>query len=514
MSIAYNHYSSLPQFPEPYWRDSIDLPKFPSLEEDLQVDVVIVGGGITGITTAYLLSNEGMKVALLEAGNLLNGTTGHTTAKITAQHDLIYDELLNHFGHEKAYQYYEATSEALQFVKDTVQKHQIDCDLKEEDAYIYATQKSSINKMIKEIEAYEKLGIKGELINQLPIHLSVQSAIVMPHQAHFHPLKYLTHLVHLIQKQGVQIFERTTAMDVERGSTPTVITEKGNKVSGKYVVAATHFPFYDPSFYFARMHAERSYVLAIRPRKEFEGGMYLSVDQPVRSLRPLYIDGEDCLIIGGESHRTGQGICAFSHYEAIERFAQETYGIQEYKYRWSAQDLITLDKVPYIGQMNKEEPNIFVATGYRKWGMTNGTVAARLLSDLILERENPYVELYSPSRFNMDPSIKNFLKDNINVAGQLIAGKVGIVFDKVEDLSNDEATIVMIDGERCGAYKDLEGKLHIVDTTCTHLGCEVDWNHGDRTWDCPCHGSRYSITGEVIEGPAKEPLKQVKREVE
>lgn len=199
----------------------------------------------------------------------------------------------------------------------------------------------------------------------------------------------------------------------------------------------------------------------------------------------------------------------YKHYKALEEFSEEVLGIEEIKYRWSAQDLYTLDKVPYVGSITSSKPNILVATGYRKWGMTNGIAAAKILTDLVLERENPYQDLYSPSRFYADPSIKKFLKQNLDVAGHLIEGKIDIADKSIQDIGNDEGSVVVVNGKRAGCYKDNEGNVNLVDTTCTHMGCEVEWNSGDRTWDCPCHGSRFSVTGDVVEGPAKKPLKKV-----
>lgn len=505
--------NKIPTFPEPYWRESTQFPVFSSIKEDMETDVVVVGAGITGITTAYLLAKEGVKVMVVDAGSIGNGTTGHTTAKMTAQHDLIYDELIQHMGIEKAKAYYQANIEAIAFMKDTMQGLSINCDYSPEDAYLYTISTSKVAKLEQEAEAYQQLGIDGEYVEHVPLALGEKAGLVMRNQAQFHPLQYLQRLVDEIQRFGGQIFENTTIVDIEESERPRVVTRNQQRITCKQVISCSHFPCYDKGLYFTRMYADRSYVLAIKPEKAYPGGMYLSVDKPAtRSLRHVTINEEKYVLVGGESHKTGQGICTMQHYEALETFARETIGIKAYPYRWSAQDLITLDKVPYIGRLTSNHTNIFVATGFRKWGMSHSMVAALLLRDLLLERKNPYEELYSPSRFQADPSVKNFAIQNLDVAGQLIAGKVGITFQDPADLQSDEGAIVIVDGEKCGAYKDQEGHLHLVDATCTHLGCEVEWNHGDRTWDCPCHGSRYSIEGEVIEGPADLPLSKVELE--
>jgi Rieske Fe-S protein len=258
------------------------------------------------------------------------------------------------------------------------------------------------------------------------------------------------------------------------------------------------------------MYPERSYVIGIKAEKAYPGGMYVSVDDPVRSIRYTPFNGENLILVGGENHKTGQGPDTLDHYIALEEFANKTFGIKEYSYRWSTQDLTTLDKLPYIGPITDNNPNIMLATGYRKWGMTNGTAAAQILADRILEKDNQYKDLFSPTREKKaDPNVKKFISTNADVAKHLLKGKLEFVTKDPSELQNDEGSVVLVNGKRAGAYRDQEGKLHIVDTTCTHLGCECEWNHGDRTWDCPCHGSRYTFDGEVVEGPTKMPLKKV-----
>lgn len=509
-----SNFEKIPQFPKPYWRE-IDLPSFEMLKDDLFVDVAVVGAGITGITAAYLLSKKGMKVAIIEAGSVLNGTTGHTTAKITAQHDLIYDELINHFGEEKAKQYYESHTNAIHFIQQTATEKGIDCDFGNEDAYLYAVTEQYAQKLETEMAAYKRLGIDGELVQQIPFNINIENALIMKNQARYHPLKFLKNLLNEAVKSGCLVFENTTAMDVEDNDTqPKVITRDGYKVTCKKLIVASHFPYCDKlGFYFARMYASRSYAIGIKTEKKYPGGMYLSVDSPTRSIRETPLNGESLIIIGGESHKTGQGIDTFKYYQKLEKFAEEVFGISEYAYRWSAQDLFTLDKVPYIGPITKDKENILVATGYKKWGMTTGTMAAHLLADLCLEQENPYKELYSPARFTADPSLRTIITNNADVAGHLLKGKLEFVPKSVNDVRNEEGSVVMHNGKRAGAYRDENGKLHLVDTSCTHLGCETEWNHAEKTWDCPCHGSRYTYAGEVVEGPAVKPLTNLTEEV-
>ncbi|WP_062354923.1 FAD-dependent oxidoreductase [Bacillus kwashiorkori] len=498
---------SLPKETKPYWLDSVELPTFPSLNDDLTCDVAIIGGGISGIMTAYLLMESGIKVALLEADTLLSGTTGHTTAKLTAQHGLFYDELIQHFGIEKAKQYYDSNQQAIEFVKTIVKKYQIKCDLTEEAATIYTQDTQNVTKLEKEMEAYTKLQIPGRLTETTPLPFHIKQAIIMDKQYQFHPLKFLKVIVEKLKESNCLIYEKTVASKVEMGNQPKVLLKNGKAVVCDYVVSCSHFPFHDEGFYFARMYPERSYVVAALTNTDFPGGMYINAEQPTRSIRYTPYKEGKLVLFSGEHHKTGQGVDTYKHYENLQQFAENTFGVQSIIYRWSAQDYSTLDKVPYVGYVTNSNRNILVATGFRKWGMTNSISAAHLLADLIMNRDNLYVDLYTPSRFQTDPSVKRFLQTNIDVAKQLIGGKLEKLSKTVEDLNNNEGAVIDWNGQRAGGYKDGKGKLFVVDSTCTHMGCELEWNSGERTWDCPCHGSRFSIKGEVVEGPAETPLK-------
>ncbi|WP_404996164.1 FAD-dependent oxidoreductase [Caldifermentibacillus hisashii] len=499
----------LPQNPTSYWQDSVQFPAFPSINEDIEVDVAIIGGGITGVTSAYLLTQEGLKVALVEADRLMTGTTGNTTAKLTAQHGLFYDELISHFGEEKARLYYQANKEAMEFAKSLIEKHQIECDLKIEDAYVFTENDETASQLKKEMKAYEKLGIPGKLVEETALPFKVKQALIMPEQAQFHPLKYSRVLVEVLKQAGCLIYEQTVASKIEMGEAPKVLLKDGHTITCKYVLSCSHFPFHDEGFYFARMYAERSYVVGALVEDDFPGGMYINAEKPTRSIRYTPYQNEKLIIISGDHHKTGQGESTDKHYQNLQTYAENTFKVKEFVYRWSAQDYSTLDKVPFIGYLTDSNRNILVATGFRKWGMTHSHVAALLFRDLILDKENPYETLYVPSRFVTDPSVKRVIQTNVDVAKHLVKGKLKKPTKKVDDLKNEEGAIVQVDGKRCGAYKDKNGKLFLVDSTCTHMGCEIKWNSGEKTWDCPCHGSRFAINGDVVEGPAERPLKQV-----
>ncbi|GIN21281.1 MAG TPA: FAD-dependent oxidoreductase [Bacillus bacterium] len=501
--------NTLPDDPKSYWLDSVDIAAYPPLEKDIETEVAVVGGGISGITTAFLLAKEGFQVTLLESTRLFNGTTGHTTAKVTAQHGLIYDELIGNFGVDSVKLYYSANKDAADFIENYINQHGIDCDYQKESAYVFSTEESDRQSLEKEAKAYEKIGVNGGFVDEIPLPIPVIGAVEMKNQAQFHPLKYLAHMVKEMTRQGVQIFEGMTAINMEHGDPAVVHMRNGIKVKAKFVVSASHFPFHDGKGYFARLYPKRSYVVAVKPEQSFPNGMYISSNKPTRSFRSVKINGEDMLLVIGESHKTGQGVPEIDHYEALEKDAAKLFGAKKVLYRWSAQDLVTPDKVPYIGRISENHSNVFIATGFRKWGMAHGTLSGMLISDLITGRDNPYEKLYAPSRFPLDPSFKTLVKENMNVAAQLIGGKFERPDKEIKDIRQDEGAVITIKGKRAGAYKDHNGELFVVDTTCTHMGCEVNWNSGDKTWDCPCHGSRFGYDGKVIEGPADQPLKRI-----
>lgn len=500
----------MPQFPLSYWRDSVDLPDFPKLEKSLKADVGIVGAGITGITAAYLLAKQNIKVVLIEAGEILTGTTGHTTAKITAQHGFIYDTLIQNFGVEKASLYYKAQQEAMKSIKKWIQNEEISCDFENEAAYLFTDEKEKLQSLEKEQKAYDQLNIPYEYSQKMPLDIPHKAALIMKNQAQFHPVKYLHQLLEVAIRKGVQVFEDTTAIDIEYNKRPAIVTKENHRIVCDKVIQATHYPFHDgQGFYPVRMYPERSYILGVKTSKNYPGGIYINIESPTRSLRKVTLEDEDLWLIVGENHKTGQGKPTIEHYYALEDFARAQFPITQIPYRWSAQDLTTLDQLPYIGPVSKGRSSVFVATGYRKWGMTNGTIAAKIITDEIIDEENVYKDLFLPSRFHAEPMIRQFIQSNTDVAKHLIQGKIEFTKDLVDSLKPDEATITRVKGMRTGVYKDFENQLHAVDTTCKHMGCEVNWNSGERTWDCPCHGSRYSYTGEVLEGPAKEPLNKV-----
>lgn len=492
--------------PQSYWIGSTSNTNYPTLNEDISVDIAIVGGGLVGISCAYLLKKEGLRVAVLEAGHIAKGTTGHTTAKITSQHELIYNKLKNQMGEELARQYADANETAIQEIRKIAETNNIQCDYIVQPAFVYTQQNEYTKKISDEVKAASSLGIKASYIEEIPFSISIKAAVRFDNQAQFHPLKYLLALAETIPDKGCHIFEQTRAIDIEEGGNYVITTTQEKKVTAKKIIIASHYPFYNKhGMYFTRIYPERSYVVAVKAKEKYPGGMYINTEEPARSLRHQpYEDGE-LILVGGNHHKTGQGVDTIKHYESLIDFADKIFTVENIPYRWSTQDCMTLDGIPYIGNFTSNTPNLYIATGFGKWGMTNSMVSAMLLRDLIIKNESPWQDVYNPSRKTILASAKNFIVENFNVAQQLIDGKLAPASEDA-DVNSNEGKILKIDDKRVGVYRDDENRLHIVNTTCTHMGCELSWNSAERSWDCPCHGSRFSYEGKIIEGPASQPL--------
>ncbi len=424
------------------WIKTAQLPSFEPLRENIKTDVLIIGGGLAGILCAYRLAQAGVDYALVEADTICSGITKNTTAKITSQHGLIYDTLIRKLGMEKAQRYLEANQNALQQYRDLCQG--IDCDFEEQDAYVYAL--DSQQKIDQELEALHKLDFNAAFADELPLPFPVAGAVRFPHQAQFHPLKFVAEIA-----KDLRIHEHTKVIHLMPGK---ATTDRGT-ITADRIIIATHFPLLNKhGGYFIKLYQHRSYVLALKNVPSFDG-MY--VDENEKGLSFRY--HQDMLLLGGGSHRSGKH---GGNWRELEQFAKQHYPKAEMIARWATQDCMSLDHVPYIGQYAKNTPDLFVAAGFNKWGMTSAMVAADILTDLVQGKENPYADVFTPSRSVLHPQLF------VNAA---------------------ETTINL---------------LTPTAPRCPHMGCALKYNKAEHSWDCPCHGSRFAEDGTLIDNPATD----------
>ena len=422
------------------WTETTGKPGFECLKRDITADVLIVGGGMAGLLCAYKLKTAGVDCVLLEAGHICGGVTENTTAKITSQHGAIYHKLINKFGVESARGYLDANEKALSEYRTLCKS--IDCDFEEKDAFVYS--KDDPRVIEKELRALDAIGYPATYKKGLPLPFPTAGAVRFSRQAQFHPLKFA-----YVLAGGLRIFENTKVLELA----PHAAVTANGTVRAKNIIVATHFPFLNKhGMYFLKMYQHRSYVLGLENAPNV-AGMYVDEDDAGLSFRNF----GGLLLLGGGGHRTGE---KGGSWHELEKVAKHYYPGAEERYQWATQDCMTLDDMPYIGRYSKSTDGLYVATGFNKWGMTSSMVAANLLCDLILERPNPYAELFSPSRSMLHPRL---------------------------------------------ASNAAKSALHLLTPTaprCPHLGCALKYNREEHSWDCPCHGSRFSEDGKRLDGPA------------
>ncbi len=499
--------------PRSLWIESTPETAYGALADSLDVDVAIVGGGIAGLTAAYLLKQAGKTVAVLDAKRILHGATGYTTAKVTAAHNIVYTTVRKKFGHEGARLYAEANQDALEFIARLVEEESLDCEFERKANYVYCESADERARIEQEVEAAREAGLAAKLVEETPLPYAVECAFRLDDQAQFHPRKYLLPLAEKIDGDGSRVLELTRVLGVT-GSGPIRLETDGGGVTARDVVLASHLPFADRGFFFAKAHPERSYAVAARVRPEKDPqGMYINIGQPARSVRTAYDEAGVLLILGGEGHKPGTNTDTTARYRALEEFGRRHWQTEDFPYRWSTQDYMPIDALPYVGRLTRRSEHVYVATGFKKWGMTNGTAAAVILSDLILGRENPWAKLFDAKRLTPLASAPKFVSENASVAGHFVGDRLKRgERAELAELAPGEGRLLNLDGRKTAAYRDADGTLYTLSPRCTHMGCHVNWNPAEKSWDCPCHGSRFSGDGVVIEGPATRDLD--KREVD
>jgi glycine/D-amino acid oxidase-like deaminating enzyme/nitrite reductase/ring-hydroxylating ferredoxin subunit len=490
-----------------FWIDTTPRTGYPSMPGDGSADVAILGGGITGLTAAVLLKRLGKTVAVIESHRIAEGVTGHTTAKVTSQHQLIYNTLIEAHGEEKARLYAEANEAAIDRVESFINEKSIDYDFKRLPAYVYTESKEMVAQLQAEVEAARRVGLPASFTQDAPLPFPVEGAMRFENQAQFHIRKYLLALAEEIPGDGSYLFEGTRAIDVNDGEPCTVATDRGNVVA-KDVIIATHIPFIFKGEFWGKATPQREYGIAARIGETVVSeGMSINAESPTRSVRTASRDGETVLIVVGETHKTGEELDTEQRYRNLKEWARERFGVTDFINRWSAQDYYSMDILPFVGRTGAGDEHTYVATAFATWGMTNGTAAAMLLSDLIAGKENEWASLYDSTRTSPLVS-KSLYKEGAEQAMHFVKDRFEGVTEDIEDVAPGEGRIVGRPGDQTAVYRGPQGEVHAVSARCTHLGCIVSWNPAETSWDCPCHGSRFSVDGEVLQGPAVRDLEK------
>lgn len=494
-----------------YWLETAPDGRHPALTDDLEVDVAVIGAGIAGLCTARELTRAGRSVAVLEAGRIAAGVTGHTSAKVTALHTLIYDKLRRTRGSEGARLYARSQSEAIEHAADIVAELGIDCEWERRSAYTFVRDESGVEELRAEARAAREAGLPASFVTETGLPFPVAGAVEVTGQVQFHPRKYLLALARDIVAHGGRIHEDTTVLGLEEGTPCRLSTSTGAVVRARDVVVATHYPIFDRALLFTRLSPRRELVVAGPvPAGLDPDGMYITPEENTRSVRtaPYGEDGtRRLLVVTGEHFTPGTGDTR-AGFDRLSAWARGHFPEVELTYSWATQDNDPTDTVPLVGPLHPGARHTYVATGFGGWGLSGGMMAGLLLTRQITGEECEWSALYDPRRLaSAVREAPSFLKHQAQVAKHFVGDRLR-PSPPVEALPPGEGAVVRADGGRLAVYRDDEGNLHALSARCTHMGCLVDFNAAERAWECPCHGSRFDTDGKVVQGPATRPLEQ------
>jgi glycine/D-amino acid oxidase-like deaminating enzyme/nitrite reductase/ring-hydroxylating ferredoxin subunit len=515
-SLAQTHGNDTSGTTQPIWLKT-QREKFSPLKEDLRVEVCIIGAGIAGLTTAYFLAKEGKSVAVIEDGMICSGETGRTTAHCVNALDDRYFQLENWHGEEKAKLLAESHTAAIHEIQKISKDEGIDADFSYVDGYLILPEGKDPSLLQKELDAAHRAGLRSvEIVEHPPLPEHVGPALRFHSQAHIHPIKYLNGVASAAVRRGARIFTQTRAENIEDGKDTNlarVTTTAGQVITADAIVVATNTPINDWAKIHSKQAPYRTYVIGVKiPKDAVHDAMYWdgywNNDDPYHYVRVCQEGKHDVLIVGGEDHKTGQNDDADIRYAKLEEWTRKFFPMAgEIIYRWSGQVLEPYDGVAFIGK-NPGDNHIYIATGDSGNGMTHGTIAGMLLKDLILGNENSWAQVYEPGRIRL-LAAKDYLKENLNVATQYGDWVSGGDANSVKNIPAGSGMVLREGMAKVACYRDEQGNLHKMSATCTHMGCVVQWNTSEKSWDCPCHGSRFDPHGKVVNGPAIKDLEHI-----
>lgn len=491
------------------WLATSPATEYPMLDRDLDVDVAVVGGGITGLVAAWRLARMGRRVAVLEQSRIVSGETGRTTAHLTALVDTRYHQIEKDFGREGARLVAKSSTDAIEWIEQSAAALGIDASFSRVPAYLYSEHRDGLGQVEQELEAARRVGLEASFTSQVPLPFAVAGAMRIEHQAQFHPRAFLLPLAECIRRKGGQIFEETHVRGIEDGEPCRVGTDRA-VVTARAVIVATHVPL-NWAALITKLPAYRTYAIATRLGAPLAPGLYWDTADPYHYTRTQHTSDGEFVIIGGEDHKTGTEPDTPARYTALIDYTRERFALERVDYQWSGQILEPVDGLPYIG-LNSGSRHVYVSTGYSGNGMTWGTVGGLVTSDLVLGRRTPYVDLYKATRIKPIAGAADFVTENIDFPKYLASDRLTNADAEGDDPSQVPAgtgRILAVEGRKYAVYRSPGGQLHTLSPVCTHMHCDVAWNAAESSWDCPCHGSRFSTTGAVLHGPAVTPLAHV-----
>ena len=495
------------------WMATANTPSQARLRENIRTEVCIIGAGIAGLSTAYLLGREGRSVVVLDDGLIGGGMTGRTTAHLSNAFDDRYVEIEKLHGAEVSRLTADSHTTAINKISEIVTREKIDCDFEWLDGFLFAATPDEVDLLDDELAAAHRAGLTGvEKVDRAPLEsFNTGVALRFPRQAQFHPLNYLECLTRAIMRDGGRLFSQTHATTIEGGAGAHVDTEHGPVVSCEAIVVATNTPVNDRVAIHTKQAPYVTYVIGVRvPKDSITRALYWDTGDPYHYVRLQREDGYDVLIVGGEDHKTGQENDGVERFGRLEQWTRERFPqMLEVKYRWSGQVMEPVDGLAYIGRNPGDAENVYIATGDSGQGMTHGTIAGMLLTDLIQGRKNKWEGVYSPARLRVS-SLTEYASENINVAGQYADYVTPGDIKSESELKPGEGAIMRNGLSKLAVHRDRSGRVHKMSAVCPHMGCVVAWNSTEETWDCPCHGSRFSAEGKVYQGPANSDLEAVK----
>lgn len=492
------------------WETTTSSPRYGALQGDIRVDVAIIGAGITGLTAAVLLKERGKRVAVIEKGTVASGESGHTTAHLTEAVDARYSYIERKFSAEAARLVAQASRASIEQIASFVERFSINCRFRRVPGYLYTENRNKVAELKKEAAAASAAGVNARFVEEVPLPFPTRGAVLFENQAQFHPREYLLALASRIPGEGSHLFEETYVTKITEGES-CVVEASGGRVTADAVFQASDVPIDGFTTLFIKDASYRTYAIAYEAKTQHPDGLFWDTADPYHYTRWQDTDEGTFMIVGGEDHKVGQKTETEICFDKLNDYTAQRFGAQTERYRWSGQVIESADGLPFIGKSG----TIFVSTGYAGQGMTFGTLSGMIVADRITGVASQWADLFDVTRMHARGAMKDLVTENLDFPRRIIVDRIARRNVETKDLFDVKATegkIVSVEGRKLAVHRDAAGKLHAVSSVCTHMKCDVAWNQAEKSWDCPCHGSRFGVDGGVIHGPAHKALQKVEIE--